>query len=39
MWKHFVPSSYRITREQQSRPENFIDIRDAFIQNLKKFSR
>jgi len=39
MWKHFVPSSYRITREQQSRLENFIDIGDTFIQNLKKFSR
>ena len=39
MWKHFVPFSYRITREQQSRLENFIDIGDAFIQNLKKFSR
>jgi len=39
MWKHFVPSSFRITREQQSRLENLIDIGDAFIQNLKKFSR
>jgi len=39
MWKHFGPSSYRITRQQQSWLENFIDIGDAFIQNLKKFSR
>jgi len=38
MWKHFIPSSFRITREQQSRIENFIDIGDAFIQNLAKFS-
>jgi len=39
MWKHFVPSSFRITRENQFRLEIFIDIGDAFIQNLKKFSR
>jgi len=39
MWKKFIPSSFRITREQQSRIENFIDIGDAFIQKLKKFSR
>ena len=36
---YIFPSSYRITREQQSRLKNFIDIGDAFIQNLKKFSR
>ena len=39
MWKHFIPRSFRITREQQSVIENFIDIGDAFIQNLDKFSR
>jgi len=39
MWKQFIPPSFRITREQQSRIENFIDIGDAFIQNLAKFSR
>jgi len=39
MWKHFIPSSFRITREQQSRIENFIDIGDAFIHNVAKFSR
>jgi len=39
MWKHFIPPSFRITKEQQARIENFIDIRDAFIQNLAKFSR
>ena len=39
MWKNFIPPSFRITREQQSRIENFIDIGDAFIQNLAKFSR
>jgi len=39
MWKHFIPPSFRITREQQSRIENFIDIGDPFIQNLDKFSR
>jgi len=26
MWKHFIPPSFKITREQQSRIENFIDI-------------
>ena len=31
MWKHFIPPSFRI--------EDFIDIGDAFIQNLAKFSR
>ena len=39
MWKHFIHPSFRITKEQQSRIENFIDIGDAFIQNLAKFSR
>jgi len=39
MWKHFIPSSFRIIREQQARIENFIDIGDAFIQNIAKFSR
>jgi len=39
MWKHFIPPSFRITKEQQSRIEDFIDIGDAFIQNLAKFSR
>jgi len=39
MWKHFIPPSFRITKEQQARIENFIDIGDAFIQNLAKFSR
>jgi len=39
MWKHFIPLSFRITIEQQARIENFIDIGDAFIQNLAKFSR
>jgi len=39
MWKHFIPPSFRITKEQQSRIENFINIGDAFIQNLAKFSR
>jgi len=38
MWKTFVPSSFRITREQQSKIENFIDIGDAFIQNQRNFS-
>ena len=28
-----------ITREQQARIENFIDIGDAFVQNLAKFCR
>jgi len=35
MWKHFIPPSFRITKEQQARIENFIDIGDAFIQNPK----
>jgi len=35
----FHSPSFRITREQQSRIENFIDIGDAFIQNLVKFSK
>jgi len=39
MWKYFIPPSFRITKEQQVRIENFIDIGDAFIQNLAKFSR
>jgi len=39
MWKHFIPPSFRITWDQQSRIEKFIDIGDAFIQNLAKFSR
>ena len=39
MWKRFIPPSFRITREQQARLENFIDIGDAFIQNHAKFSR
>jgi len=39
MWKHFIPPSFKITREQQSRIENFIDIGDAVIQNVAKFSR
>jgi len=39
MWKHFIPPSFRITKEQQSMIEDFIDIGDAFIQNLAKFSR
>jgi len=39
MWKHFIPLSFRISREQQSRIENFINVGDAFIQNLTKFSR
>jgi len=39
IWKHFIPPSFRITREQQSRIENFIDVGDAFIKNLTKFSR
>jgi len=39
MWKHFTAPSFRITREQQSRIENFIDIGDAFIPSLAKFSR
>jgi len=39
MWKHFIPLQFRITKEQQSRIEDFIDIGDAVIQNLAKFSR
>jgi len=39
VWKHFIPTSFRITKEQQARIENFIDIGDAFIQNLAKFFR
>jgi len=39
MWKHFIPPSFRITKEKQSGIENFIDIGDEFIQNLAKFSR
>jgi len=38
MWKHFIPPSFRITKEQQARIEDFIDIGDAFIQNIAKFS-
>ena len=39
MRKHFIPPSFRITREQQARIEDVIDIGDAFIQNIAKFSR
>jgi len=39
MWKHFISPSFRITKEQQARIEDFIDIGDAFIQNIAKFSR
>jgi len=39
MWKHFIPPSFRIIKDQQSRIEDFIDIGDTFIQNLAKFSR
>jgi len=39
MWKHFILPSFRITKEQQARIEDFIDIGDAFIQNIAKFSR
>jgi len=39
MWKHFIPFSFRITKAQQARIEDFIDIGDAFIQNIAKFSR
>jgi len=39
MWKHFIPLSFRITKAQQARIEDFIDIGDAFIQNIDKFSR
>ena len=38
-WKHFIPPSFRITKEQQARIEDFINIGDAFIQNIAKFSR
>ena len=38
MWKHFIHPSFRITKEQQARIEDFIDIGDAFIQNIAKFS-
>jgi len=38
-WKHFIPLSFMITKEQQTRIEDFIDIGDAFIQNIAKFSR
>ncbi|XP_027912353.1 uncharacterized protein LOC114171679 [Vigna unguiculata] len=39
IWKHFIPPSFRITKAQQVRIEDFIDIGDAFIQNIDKFSR
>ena len=39
MWKHLIPPSFRITKAQQTRIEDFIDIGDAFIQNIAKFSR
>jgi len=39
MWKYFIPFSFRITKEQQARKEDFIEIGDAFIQNIAKFSR
>ena len=39
MWKHFIPPSFRITKAQQVRIEDFIDIGHAFIQNIVKFSR
>jgi len=39
MWKHFIPPSFKITKAQQARIEDFIDIGDAFIQNIAKFSR
>ena len=39
MWKHFIPPSFRITKLQQARIEDFINIGGAFIQNLAKFSR
>jgi len=39
MWKYSILPSFRITREQQASIENFIDIGNAFIQNLAKFSR
>ena len=34
-----IHPSFRITKEQQTRIENFIYISEAFIQNLAKFSR
>jgi len=39
MWKHFIPPSFRITKAQQARIIDFIDIGDVFIQNIVKFSR
>jgi len=39
MWKHFIPPSFRITKEQQVRIEELIDIGDVFIQNIGKFFR
>jgi len=39
MWKYFIPPSFSITKAQQARIEDFIDIGDAFIQNIAKFSR
>ena len=39
MWKHFIPPSFKITKAQQARIEDFIDIGDVFIQNIAKFSR
>jgi len=39
MWKHFIPSSFRMTKAQRAKIEDFIDIGDAFIQNIAKFSR
>ena len=39
VWKHFIPPSFRITKLQQARIEDFINIGGAFIQNLAKFSR
>jgi len=39
VWKYFIPPSFRITKAQQARIEDFIDIGDAFIQNIAKFSR
>ena len=38
MWKHFIAPSFRITKEHKYRIEDFIDIGDAFFQNLAKFS-
>jgi len=34
MWKHFIPHSFRITKAQQARIKDFIEIGDAFIQNI-----